>query len=110
MKNARPDLVSTELAEADSSHPSEHNIRFVDPDDPAFKKQSQQREAHAQRCRTSAKKAATKDAWRALQAERGGQHREAFSDPKYGTYYPYWGVSMGYPYGYVIDAIVTLWD
>lgn len=58
------------------------------------------------KCVASAKKGATKDPWRGLQAERSEKrakdnHHEAFADPSYyhGKYYPYWGVSLTVPFG-----------
>jgi hypothetical protein len=107
--NNRPDLVSIEDDEADSSHPSEHNLQFGDPNDPMTKLQKAAREKKSEKCLASAKKGAMKDPWRALQAERAERnrlrgeenHREAFTNPYYGYgyYYPYWGVSMAIPFG-----------
>ncbi|CAG8521666.1 11562_t:CDS:2, partial [Acaulospora colombiana] len=84
--NTRPDLVTTEDHEADTSHPSEHNVYFGD-----------------------------RDQWRALQAERAEKtqlallddndgnkrHKEAFTDTRHGYdhYYAYWGVSAAIPLG-----------
>lgn len=110
--NHRPDLVATELSEADSSHPSEHNLQWGeasgDPHHANAKVTRDARERRSQKYTEKAKKAAHKDPWRALQAERKekrrDRHREAFTDPHlgYGSYYPYWGVSAAVPYGYVI--------
>lgn len=104
--NNRPDLVSIEDDEADSSHPSEHNLQFGDPNDPMTKWKKDLREKKSLKCAASAKKGGSKDPWRALQAERNekrekDRHREAFTDPYYGYgyYYPYWGVSMAIPFG-----------
>jgi len=106
--NTRPDLVSVEEGEADSSHPSEHNINFGDPKSAETLKQKAIREKRALKCVASAKKGASRDPWRGLQAERNEKrkeenHKEAFTDPNYGYghYYPYWGVSTAIPYGYV---------
>jgi hypothetical protein len=112
--NSRPDLVSTELSEADSSHPSEHNLQYGnsyvkgsgDPNQDLAKAKQDARDKHSQKCTDKAKKAAHKDPWRALQAERNEKrkagHREAFTDPYmgYGYYYPYWGVSAAIPFGF----------
>jgi hypothetical protein len=115
--NTRPDLVTTEDHEANSSHPSEHNMYFGDPSDNLTQLKKQVREKKSTKCIESAKKGAEKDPWRALQAERAEKnrvaeldgkegdvkqrHREAFTDPYhgYGYYYPYWGVSMAVPLG-----------
>ncbi|KAG8812482.1 hypothetical protein FRC18_002927 [Serendipita sp. 400] len=103
--NSRPDLVSTEEDEADASHPSEHNQQFGDPDGrPAFKA-AYLREKRSAKCVASAKKGASRDPWRGLQAERNErrkEHKEAFTDPHYGSgaYYPYWGVSVAIPLGF----------
>ncbi|KAG8807416.1 hypothetical protein FRC17_004468 [Serendipita sp. 399] len=105
--NSRPDLVSTEEDEADSSHPSEHNLLFGDPDDPKALGKGKLREKKSVKCAANAKKAASRDPWRGLQAERNEQrkkegHKEAFTDPHYGygAYYPYWGVSAAVPVGF----------
>ena len=104
--NNRPDLVSTEDDEADSSHPSEHNLNFGDPNDPMTKLMKESREMQSAKSAKSAKKGASRDPWRALQADRNekqmeGNHFEAFTDPHYGYshYYSYWGVSMAIPPG-----------
>jgi hypothetical protein len=86
--NTRPDLVATEEEEADSSHPSEHNIEFGNPQDSEAFFRKGVREKHTQKCLASAKKVAAKDPWRALQVERNSRnqqnHRQAFTDPYYG--------------------------
>ncbi|KAG8809141.1 hypothetical protein FRC17_003599 [Serendipita sp. 399] len=106
--NPRPDLVSTEEDEADSSHPSEHNLQFGNgnPRDWKVTGSVQLREKHTAKCVASAKKAATRDPWRGLQAERNENrrsrgHKEAFTDPHSGSgqYYAYWGVSAAIPLG-----------
>ncbi|KAG8809140.1 hypothetical protein FRC17_003598 [Serendipita sp. 399] len=104
--NSRPDLVSTEDDEADSSHPSEHNLSFGNPNDSNAKGKGYLREKKSEKCVTSAKKGASRDPWRGLQAERNEKrkkegHKEAFTDPHYGygAYYPYWGVSAAVPLG-----------
>jgi hypothetical protein len=109
--NNRPDLVSIEDNEADSSHPSEHNLQFGDPNDPMTNWKKNVREKKSEKCISSAKKGGTRDPWRALQAERAekrrnADHREAFTNPYYGYgyYYPYWGVSMAVPFGSVQDG------
>ena len=105
--NPRPDLVCVKEEEADSSHPSEHNINFGDPKSVETLKQKEAREQRAMECVASAKKAAAWDPWRGLQVARNEKrrdenHREAFTDPYwYGYYYPYWGVSAAIPIGYV---------
>lgn len=105
--NKRPDLTCPEDEAADSSHPSEHNLHFGNPQDAETwaKKDAQQKKAT--KCATKAKKSASRDAWRALQVERNGKkedgsHKDAFTDPYYGYgyYYPYWGVSMAVPFGF----------
>lgn len=104
--NTRPDLVSTEDEDADSSHPSEHNIYFGDPNERMTALKKAARERHSEKCATSAKKAAARDPWRALQAQRNEKHRdahkEAFTNPWWGSgaYYPYWGVSVAIPLGF----------
>ena len=114
--NTRPDLVSVEEEEADSSHPSEHNINFGDPNSAETLKQKEIREQRATKCVASAKKGASRDPWRGLQAERNEKrkddnHTEAFTDPYYGYgyYYPYWGVSAEIPYGYVRHVSPIFW-
>ena len=99
--NTRPDLVTLEDREADSSHPSEHNIHFGNPNTQYAEIKKTSREKKAMECLASAKKSSPWDPWRALQAERKEKrvdkvHREAFTDLYcgYGYYYPYWGVSM----------------
>jgi hypothetical protein len=86
--NTRPDLVAIEEEEADSSHPSEHNIEYGNPQDSKASWRKGVREKHTQKCLASAKKAAAKDPWRALQVERNSRnqqnHRQAFTDPYYG--------------------------
>jgi hypothetical protein len=115
--NKRPDLVTTEDDEANSSHPSEHNVNFGDPKDKLTQTKKEYREKKSMKCTTSAKKGGERDPWRALQAERAEKnqlaaldgkekgekqkHKEAFTDPcyGYGYYYPYWGVSAAIPLG-----------
>jgi len=86
--NTRPDLVATEDEEADSSHPSEHNIDFGNPQDSTASLKKGDLEKHIGRHLESAKKAAVSDPWRALQVERSARnqqnHRQAFTDPYYG--------------------------
>lgn len=102
--NTRPDLVTLEDEDADSSHPSEHNIEFGDPKNSIASWKKGVREKHAEKCLASAKKGAARDPWRALQVQRNGKrdtHQEAFTNPYYGYgyYYPYWGVSAAIPFG-----------
>jgi hypothetical protein len=115
--NKRPDLVTTEDDEANSSHPSEHNVNFGDPNDKLTQMKKEYREKKSMKCIARAKKGGERDPWRALQAQRaeknqlavldgkeGGEkqkHKEAFADPYYGYgyYYPYWGVSAAIPLG-----------
>ncbi|KIM29346.1 hypothetical protein M408DRAFT_23112 [Serendipita vermifera MAFF 305830] len=101
--NTRPNLVTTEDDEADSSHPSEHNTLFSS--DGAYS--AYIRATNSGIRVASAKRSASIDPWRGLQAERNEKrqndgHQEAFTDKNYGTgnYYPYWGVSLGIPFGY----------
>ncbi|CCA72245.1 hypothetical protein PIIN_06179 [Serendipita indica DSM 11827] len=87
--NNRPDLVSTEDDEADCSHPSEHNINYGDPTHSDAKLKKEHREVKTAKCVASAKKGASRDPWRGLQAERNEKrkkdgHKEAFADPYYG--------------------------
>ncbi|PVF99608.1 hypothetical protein CPB86DRAFT_282499 [Serendipita vermifera] len=114
--NTRPDLVTTEDHEADTSHPSEHNVYFGDPNDKHIKSKTAKREKKSVRCTANAKKGGDRDRWRALQAERAeknklaalddkegdNKHKEAFTDPHhgYGHYYAYWGVSAAIPLGF----------
>ncbi|KAG8820781.1 hypothetical protein FRC17_010054 [Serendipita sp. 399] len=109
--NIRPDLVSTEEEDADASHPSEHSMHFGGhpPGDSAVLAQVVRREQAIVKSVASARKAAEKDLWRGLQAERHERrkwkgHKEAFTDPHspagYGTYYAYWGVSSEIPIGF----------
>lgn len=106
--NNRPDLVSIEDDEADSSHPSEHNLLLGDPNDPSTWEKKDKRTKKSMKCVIDAKRTGPRDRWRALQAARNekrqhDKHSEAFTDPYYGYghYYPYcmWGVSMAVPYG-----------
>jgi hypothetical protein len=115
--NSRPDLVTTEDEEANSSHPSEHNAYFGNPSDKIAQVNIAYREKQSHKCVESARKGREKDPWRGLQAERAernqialldgteddgrARHREAFTDPYYGYgyYYPYWGVNASVPYG-----------
>ncbi|CAG8633732.1 10603_t:CDS:2, partial [Acaulospora colombiana] len=120
--NSRPDLVSTEDHEADTSHPSEHNAYFGNPSGQLAQWKKEYREKKSMQCVASAKKEGARDPWNALQAERAekrhlasldgtdgnrGRHREAFTDPYYGYgyYYPYWGAVVGRVVGRV-DAKV----
>ncbi|PVF99604.1 hypothetical protein CPB86DRAFT_813763 [Serendipita vermifera] len=114
--NTRPDLVTTEDHEADTSHPSEHNADFGDPNDKPAQWKKERRERKSVQRVASAQKGGDKDLWRDLQAKRaekrrlallyGGDdnrwHREAFTDTHhgYGYYYPYWGVSAAVPIGF----------
>ncbi|CAG7854222.1 SubName: Full=Uncharacterized protein {ECO:0000313/EMBL:CCA67541.1} [Serendipita indica DSM 11827] len=101
--NTRPDLVSTEEDEADSSHPSEHTIKFVNPSDATMAKVRADRQHRVDKCVASARNGAARDPWRGLQAERSKRegHKEAFTDShSYAAYYPYWGVSAAIPLGY----------
>ncbi|KIM29339.1 hypothetical protein M408DRAFT_328973 [Serendipita vermifera MAFF 305830] len=106
--NTRPDLITVEDDEADSSHPSEHNLLFDNPGSVMNSVRIDSRQKVSMKCVASAKKGASRDPWRALQAERSERrknnerHREAFTDPYYGYgyYYPYWGVSTPYPPGF----------
>ncbi|KIM19568.1 hypothetical protein M408DRAFT_203163 [Serendipita vermifera MAFF 305830] len=105
--NTRPDLVTIEDDEADSSHPSEHPLLVDNPGSAMNSTRMDSRQKVSMKCVASAKKGASRDPWRALQAERSerrknGRHREAFTDPYYGYgyYYPYWGVSTPYPPGF----------
>ncbi|KAF8511640.1 hypothetical protein BU17DRAFT_97089 [Hysterangium stoloniferum] len=106
--NNRPDIICTEEDEAESSHPSEHNVQFGDPSAPETQQHKDSRREKTQRRVASAKKRAARDPWRALQAKRNEtrdrNHREAFMDDPYRgyrDYYLYWGVSMTTPYGCV---------
>ena len=107
--NRRPDLVSTEDEDANASHPSEHNVEFGDPTSNIARRALDKREAKAQGRFYKAKQACTspkRDPWVQLQAERNSKrdgHKEAFTDPMVGAaaYYPYWGITMFPPYGYV---------
>ena len=107
--NSRPDLVSTEDEDANASHPSEHNVEFGDPTSPTARRALGKREAKSQGRFNKAKQACTspkRDPWVQLQAERNSKrdgHKEAFTDPMVGAaaYYPYWGITMFPPYGYV---------
>lgn len=114
--NPRPDLVTTEDHEADTSHPSEHNAYFGNPSDQQAQWKKEYRERKSMKCLASAKKEGDRDPWRALQVERAEKrqlalldgkgstrnHREAYTDPYigYGYFYPYWGVSMAVPPGF----------
>ncbi|KAG8808965.1 hypothetical protein FRC17_003680, partial [Serendipita sp. 399] len=105
--NSRPDLVSTAEDEADTSHPSEHNLRFGDPNNPIVRERGLSREKQVAKSVAIAKKGGSRDPWKGLQAERSEQrkkegHKEAFTDPEsgYGTYFPYWGVSTAIPIGF----------
>jgi hypothetical protein len=103
--NRRPDLVSTEDEDANASHPSEHNVEFGDPNSQKARRALGKREAKAQGRLRKAKQACTspkRDPWVQLQAERSSKrdgHKEAFTDPMLGAYYPYWGITMFPPYG-----------
>ncbi|CAG8702784.1 11754_t:CDS:2, partial [Acaulospora colombiana] len=113
--NTRPDLVTTEDHEADTSHPSEHNVYFGDPNNKKTKSRSTKRERKSIRCVANVKKSGDKDQWRVLQAERAEKtqlgllddkdgnkkHKEAFTDIHHGYdhYYAYWGVSAAIPLG-----------
>jgi hypothetical protein len=115
--NSRPDLITTEDEDANSSHPSEHNAYFGNPDDKIAQVNQAHREKKSHKRVESARKGRERDPWRGLQAERAeknrialldgkeddgrGRHREAFTDPYYGYghYYPYWGVNAPVPYG-----------
>ncbi|KIM29343.1 hypothetical protein M408DRAFT_328974 [Serendipita vermifera MAFF 305830] len=95
-------LVTTEDDEADSSHPSEHNVLFS----PNTAYHANNRERDLVYRVASAKRSASIDPWRGLQAERNekrkDEHKEAFTDRNYGTghYYSYWGVSTAIPFGF----------
>ncbi|KAG8772209.1 hypothetical protein FRC20_002851 [Serendipita sp. 405] len=104
ISNPRPDLVTTEIDEADATHPSEHNQQFGDPNSKEALQTAKKREKQSTKCVSTAKKSASRDPWKGLQAERNEKrdgHKEAFTDPNYGsgTYYPYWGVSVAVPVG-----------
>ncbi|KAG9042735.1 hypothetical protein FS842_002087 [Serendipita sp. 407] len=105
ISNPRPDLVTTEIDEADATHPSEHNQQFGDPNSKEALQTAKKREKQSTKCVSTAKKSASRDPWKGLQAERNEKrdgHKEAFTDPNYGsgTYYPYWGVSVAVPVGF----------
>ncbi|KIM19493.1 hypothetical protein M408DRAFT_55688, partial [Serendipita vermifera MAFF 305830] len=68
--NARPDLVTIKDDEADSSHPSEHNLYFEDPGSLTTKLKSDARRKKSMNCVASATKGASRDRWRALKAAR----------------------------------------
>ncbi|CAG7852909.1 SubName: Full=Uncharacterized protein {ECO:0000313/EMBL:CCA76091.1} [Serendipita indica DSM 11827] len=68
--NKRPDLVSTDEDEADSSHPSEHTANFGNPRDTTTATTRSERERKVAKCLASAHKGAARDPWRGLQAER----------------------------------------
>ncbi|KAG8865591.1 hypothetical protein FRC20_009674 [Serendipita sp. 405] len=102
--NSRPDLMSIEEDEADATHPSEHNQQFGDPNSEFAQGTMRMREKQSAKCVASAKKGASRDPWRGLQAERNEnrkEHKEAFTDSQAGSgvYYPYWGVSVAIPVG-----------
>lgn len=111
--NPRPDLVSTEDADANASHPSEHNVEVGDPNSTTTRLALSRRTAKAERRLNRAKQACTnpkRDPWVQLQAERNAKqdrHREAFTDPMLGAaaYYPYWGIAMFPPYGSVAHGL-----
>ncbi|KAG8805044.1 hypothetical protein FRC17_005756, partial [Serendipita sp. 399] len=114
------DLVSKDLDEADSSHPSDHNLyvqvtkgEAVQPDLVGRELASKQRVASVKKGLERAVSQRTEgsgsfecegetskvDEWRKLQAERKEcrtDHREAFTSKEgaNGPYYPYWGVSI----------------
>ncbi|CCA76293.1 hypothetical protein PIIN_10288 [Serendipita indica DSM 11827] len=68
--NKRPDLVSTEEDEAESSHPSEHTANFGNPRDTTAATTQFERERKVDKRLASAHKGAARDPWRGLQAER----------------------------------------
>ncbi|PVG00354.1 hypothetical protein CPB86DRAFT_871885 [Serendipita vermifera] len=81
-----PELVSSNPDDADSSHPSDHNLH-----------RESIAEGAAQLDRNEV------DHWQKLQAERKQArtgHTEAFTEDGDGRYHAYWGVSANVPFGF----------
>lgn len=101
--NKRPDLVSPELNDSEASHASEHDASVGDPNGTSANAVARWRLELADKRLGLAKSILGNpklyDPWIALQVERNEKakvehsHKEAFSQPRTGSYYPYWGVS-----------------
>lgn len=116
LKNKRPDLVSTDEQDADSFHPSEHQVAYGDPEG---KKAHELLQARQQLTKQKYKDAhhncshsKTYSPWTAIQVQRNERnapregHREAFTDDKPQTeVFNYWGVGAFPPIGYVLYAL-----
>jgi hypothetical protein len=102
---AHPNLVPSQIDEADSSHPSDHNLHRESTEDGvaqldrvARQMSSKERAARALEVDT----AGGLDEWQKLQAERKQtrvNHTEAFTEDGDGRYNAYWGVSTNVPFG-----------
>lgn len=111
------DLVSLDMDQADSSHPSEHNLRLLAPDGiridrdlvsrelaskermALIKKDLERAESRVSNEIVTKEEKESVDDWRKLQAERkelSTEHKEAFTirQGANGAYFPYWGVSV----------------
>lgn len=98
-------LVSLDISEADTSHPSEHNFYVsTAPVSTRLDRDLVTRDVEA-RTRSALIKKIPSDFWRRIQSERKerrSDHREAFTTRQGvdGPYYAYWGVSANVPHGF----------
>lgn len=99
-------LISLDISQADTSHPSEHNLSVRSaPLSTALDRDLVGREVEAKTRAVLIKKGPI-DLWRRMQVERmetRTAHREAFTTRQGvdGPYYAYWGVSANVPRGYL---------
>ncbi|CAG8690416.1 561_t:CDS:2, partial [Acaulospora colombiana] len=100
-----PDLTPSGVEDADSSHPSEHNLHRESTAEGVAQldriaRQMKSKERAANTLEGGGKKSI--DEWQQLQAERKQgrtDHPEAFTDDGDGRYHAYWGVSANVPFG-----------